>query len=109
MIDESNSSENSAKKAREITNQVSQWWNHRDESPFSEDELTQLIQALSSPTAVWYHLPEDQPYNSLEAWCEAELGCEANFFLDEVEAVVGEEAIRSLRDRRLSAIFRPLS
>jgi len=102
-------SRDSIEKAQEINQKIRQWWNNRDNSELSAEEISQLIQELSSPQAVWYLLPEETPYNSMEAWCEGELGCQADFFLETVESVAGETAVNSLQDRRLSAIFRPFS
>jgi len=108
MNNNPNLSRKRIKKAQEINQRICQWWKHREANTVSEEDLNQLIQELSSPPAVWYCLPPEVPYNSMESWCEAELGCEANDFIETVQSIVGEEAVSSLRDRRLSAIFRPL-
>ncbi len=109
MDDQQNVSRNETQTAQEINQKICQWWQNREKSELSRQEITELIQNLSNPLAVWYCLPEQAPYNSMEAWCEGELGCEASFFLDTVQSLVGEEALSDLRDRRLSAIFRPFS
>ncbi|AFZ42722.1 hypothetical protein PCC7418_0493 [Halothece sp. PCC 7418] len=101
--------ENSPEKAQAISDKIALWWRDPENSELTQEDLTQLIQQLSGPPAVWSYLPEDEPYDSMEAWCEGELDCEPDSFLDKVASLVGEEAVSPLRDRRLSAIFRPLS
>jgi len=108
MTHEPSPSELSPKKAQEISDQIAVWWRDPKNSQLTREELINLIQQLSGPPAVWYYIPEnDAPYNSMETWCEAELDCDADSFLEMLQSYVGEEMITSLRDRRLSAIFRP--
>ena len=102
------SAENTPEQAQNISNQVRDWWHNQTNSNLSEAEISQLIQELSGPPAVWYSIPKEHPYNSMEAWCEGELNCDPDTFLGQLQSFIGEEAISQLRDRRLSAIFRPL-
>lgn len=102
--------EESTKKAQAISDQLVLWWRDPKASQLTKDEMTQLIQHLAGPPAIWYSLPDpEDPYNTMEAWCKGELDCDADTFLDAIASSVGQEAISPLLDRRLSAIFRPLS
>ncbi|MDR9404693.1 MAG: hypothetical protein RI580_14780 [Halothece sp. Uz-M2-17] len=101
--------EDSAATAQAISDKIAEWWRDPVQSELTTEDITQLIQQLSGPPAVWSYIPEDEPYDSMEAWCEGELNCDPDSFLEKVGSIVGEEVISSLRDRRLSAIFRPLS
>lgn len=110
MTNEPSPPELSPQKAQAISDKIALWWRDPENSQLTQEEITELIQQLSGPPAVWYFIPEnDAPYNAMEAWCEGELECDADSFLAVVQSHVGEEVIRPLRDRRLSAIFRPLS
>ena len=110
MTQEPSPSELSPQKAQAISDQIAVWWRDPKNSQLTREEMTELIQQLSGPPAVWYYIPEnDAPYNSMETWCEAELDCDADSFLKGVQSYVGEDVMTRLRDRRLSAIFRPLT